>query len=101
MSPTWGVNGAVALRWINASRGRNAQDFLLLRVHDGHHDAAASVFLFDRDLYHELCSLSRTAEPVARGCGRTLWAPESAGLKFKDVPDGPAPVETPHCASRK
>jgi hypothetical protein len=84
----------VAMRWINASRGRDAQDFLLLWVHDGRPVAAASVFPFDRDLCHELCSLSRTGELVARDRGRTLWAPESAGVKFRDVPDGPAPAET-------
>ena len=84
----------VALRWINASRGRDAQDFLLLWVHDGRPVAAATVFPFDRDLCHELCSLSRTAELVARTSGRTLWAPESAGVKFQDVPDSPAPAET-------
>jgi hypothetical protein len=85
----------VAMRWINASRGRDAQDFLLLWVHDGRPVAAASVFPFDRDLCHELCSLSRAAELVARDRGRTLWAPESAGVKFQDVLDGPAPAETP------
>src|SRR4029077_13599315 len=56
----------VAMRWINASRGRDAQDFLLLWVHDGRPVAAASVFPFDRELCHELCSLSRSAELVAR-----------------------------------
>jgi hypothetical protein len=84
-----------AMRWINASRGRDAQDFLLLWVHDGRPVAAASVFPFGRDLCHELCSLSRNAELVAREGGATVWAPESAGVKFHDVPDGPAPAETP------
>jgi hypothetical protein len=85
----------VAMRWINASRGRDAQDFLLLWVHDGRPVAAASVFPFDRYLCHELCSLSRSAELVARNGGGTLWTPESAGVEFRDVPDGPAPAETP------
>jgi hypothetical protein len=85
----------VAMRWINASRGRDAQDFLLLWVHDGRPVAAASVFPFGRDLCHELCSLSRNAELVARDRSGTVWAPESAGVKFHDVPDGPAPAETP------
>lgn len=52
-------------------------------------------FPFERSLCHELCSLSRAAELVARDQGRTLWAPETAGVKFQDVPDGPAPAETP------
>jgi len=85
----------VAFRWINASRGRDAQDFLLLWVHDGRPVATASVFPFGRDLCHELCSLSRHAELVARDRSGTVWAPESAGVKFQDVPDGPAPAETP------
>src|SRR5262245_53439951 len=85
----------VAMRWINASRGRDAQDFLLLWVHDGRPVAAASVFPFGRDLCHELCSLSRNAELVARDRSGTVWAPESAGVKFHDVPDGPAPAGTP------
>jgi hypothetical protein len=85
----------IAMRWINASRGREAQDFLLLWVHDGRPVAAASVFPFDRYLCHELCSLSRKAELVARDGGGTVWAPESAGVEFHDVPDGPAPAETP------
>jgi hypothetical protein len=85
----------VAMRWINASRGRDAQDFLLLWVHDGRPVAAASVFPYDRYLCHELCSLSRNAELVARDRGDTVWAPESAGVEFHDVPDGPAPAETP------
>ena len=33
----------VALRWINASRGREVQDLLLLWVHDGRPVAAAKV----------------------------------------------------------
>src|SRR5260221_5540688 len=69
----------VALRWINASRGREAQDFLLLWVHDGRPVAAASVYPYDRYLCHELCSLSRNAELMARTGGGTVWAPESAG----------------------
>src|SRR5262249_15986532 len=78
----------VGMRWINASRGRDAQDFMLLWVHDGRPVAAASVFPFDRDLCHELCSLSRTAQLVARDRGGTVWAPESPGVEFHDVPDG-------------
>jgi hypothetical protein len=85
----------IALRWINASRGREAQDFLLLWVHDGRPVAAASVFPYDRYLCHELCLLSRSAELVARDSGGTLWAPKSAGVEFHDVPDAPAPAETP------
>ena len=84
----------VAMRWINASRGRDAQDFLLLWVHDGRPAAAASVFPFGRDLCHELGSLSRKAELVARDKSGTVWAPESAGVKFQNVPDGPAPAAT-------
>src|SRR5258707_10704712 len=89
------LNPHVALRWINASRERDAQDFLLLWVHDGRPVAAASVFPYNRYLCHELCSLSRSAELVARSGGGTVWAPESAGGGFCDVPHGPAPAETP------
>src|SRR5262249_53144581 len=32
---------------------------------------------------------------VARDRGGTVWAPESPGVEFHDVPDGPAPAETP------
>jgi hypothetical protein len=85
----------VGMRWINASRGREAQDYLLLWVHDGRPVAAASVFPFGRDLCHELCSLSRQAELVARDRSGTVWAPQSAGVKFQDVPDCPAPAGTP------
>ena len=85
----------IAMRWINASRGRDAQDFLLLWVHDGRPVAAASVYSYDRYLCHELCSLSRNAELVARTSEATVWAPESAGVEFHDVPNGPAPAATP------
>lgn len=85
----------VAMRWINASRGRDAQDFLVLWVHDGRPVAAASVFPYDRYLCHELCSLSRSAGLVARDGGATLWEPRSAGIEFRDVPDAPAPAEAP------
>ena len=85
----------VAMRWINASRGRDAQDFILLWVHDGRPVAAASVFPFGRELCHELCSLSRNTELVARDHSGTVWAPGSAGVKFHDLPDGPAPADTP------
>lgn len=82
----------VALRWINASRGREAQDFLLLWVHDGRPVAAASVFPYERFLCHELCSLSRNAELVARDGDATVWAPKSAGVEFRDVaPQRPKP----------
>ena len=84
----------VAIRWINASRGRDAQDFILLWVHDGRPVAAASVFPFGRDLCHELCSLSREAGLAARDRNGPVWAPESAGVKFHDTPDAPAPAGT-------
>src|SRR5262245_19105706 len=54
----------VAMRWINASRERDKQDFLLLWVHEGRPLAAASVFPTTRYLCHEFCSLSGNAELV-------------------------------------
>lgn len=84
----------VAMRWINASRGREAQDFLLLWVHKGRPVAAASVFPYERYLCHELCSLSRNADLVARDGGATVWAPKSAGVEFHDVPEGPLPADS-------
>jgi hypothetical protein len=84
----------IAMRWINATRGRDAQDFMLLWVHDGRPVATASVFPFDRDLCHEVCSLSRGAELLACNGKRTIWAPKSPGVKFQDIPDAPAPAET-------
>src|SRR5260370_38851438 len=85
----------VAMRWINASRGRGAQDFLLLWVHDGRPVAAASVFPYDRYLCHELCSLSRSADLVARNGGRTAWAPASAAGESSVGTEGPAPSTGP------
>ena len=32
---------------------------------------------------------------MARDGGATVWAPKSGGVEFHDVPDGPAPAETP------
>ncbi len=48
--------------------------------------AAASVFPFDRDLCHELCSLSRTAKLVARDHDRSLWARNRLGSNFRMCP---------------
>jgi len=39
--------------------------------------------------------LSRSAGLVARNGDGTVWAPESAGVEFHDVPNGPPPAETP------
>lgn len=85
----------VALRWINPSRGRHAQDILVLWVHDGRPIATASVFPRDGYLCHELGSLSRGAELVARDGDIVVWAPDSAGVEFNDFPDSPPPAESP------
>ena len=89
----------VAMRQINASRGRDAQDFLLLWVHDGRPVAAASVFPFDRSVPRTVFVVALPnwwlATTTAR-CG----LPESAGVKFQDVPVARHQPRPPRYASR-
>lgn len=83
------------LRWINASRGQQGEDILVLWVHDGRPEAAATIFPQMGQLCHEFASLSRGSRLVAKAGEEVVWSPNAAGAEFRDVPNAPAPAESP------
>jgi hypothetical protein len=91
------------LRWPNATRGKQESDgvFVLWINNKGRPEASASIYPWEGTIAHELVSLSRGAKLVAREEGRVIWSPETAGVEFKDLPDAPAPADTPGARLRQ
>jgi hypothetical protein len=81
------------MRWINASRGQQGEDILVLWVHEGRPEAAATIFPWEGHLCHEFASLSRAGRLIAKDGDAVVWSPNAAGAEFRDVPDAPAPAE--------
>jgi hypothetical protein len=89
------------LRWINASRGRDGEDILVLWIQDGRPEVAATIFPQKGYLHHELVSLSRGSQLVVKDGDAVAWSPSVAGVEFRDVPEAPAPAETPAARLRQ
>ena len=83
-----------ALRWRNVARGQDGEAMLVVWPHNGRPVAMASVYPWDKKIYHEFDSLSRGAKLSARDGGRVVWTPEEAGVEFKDVPKAPRPAKS-------
>ena len=82
------------LRWRNVARGQDGEAMLVVWPHNGRPVAMASLYPWEKKLFHEFDSLSRGNKLSAREAGRPLWTPEEAGVEFKDVPKGPKPAKT-------
>ena len=82
------------LRWRNAARGQDGEAMMVVWPHNGRPVAMASVYPWDKKIYHEFDSLSRGRRLTARDGGRVVWSPEEAGVEFKDVPKAPWPAKT-------
>ena len=90
------------LRWRNATRGKQeTEGVFVLWVNKGRPEASASIFPFEGVLHHEFVSLVRGTKLQARQDGRVVWSPESPGIEFKDIPEAPAPAETPAARLRQ
>ncbi len=84
----------VALRWANNSRGNGSEDgATVLYIHAGRPLAAACFYPWEGRLVHDFEAISRERLVGRRG-GSTIWQPQTAGVKFADVPDAPVPDAT-------
>ena len=85
------------LRWNNPVSDVKDGLLVLWTEPAGRPVAAAQVFLAagsDTLWLHEFQSLADEGFTVERD-NRTVWAPESAGVQMRPVPDAPPPAETP------
>jgi len=89
------------MRWRNVARGQDGEAMMVVWAHNGRPVAMASIYPWDGFLCHEFGSLSRQTRLVARDGRAVVWSPNSAGLAFKDVPDAPAPADTPAARLRQ
>jgi hypothetical protein len=90
------------LRWRNVTRGtQDSGAVLVLWVNNGRPEASASIGPWEGSVGHEFVSLSRGAKLVARENGRVIWSPQTPGVEFKDIPDAPAPADTPAARLRQ
>jgi hypothetical protein len=89
------------MRWRNVARGQDGEAMMVVWAHNGRPVAMASIYPWDGYMCHEFGSLSRQARLVARDGSAVVWSPNSAGLDFKNVPDAPAPAETPTARLRQ
>jgi hypothetical protein len=80
-------------RWTNNERDPYGQGLFVVWVHRGRAEAAASIYPWNKNLIHDLESLSRRAL-VCRRDGATVWQP-ARGLTFSAVPNAEVPAETP------
>src|SRR5262249_615384 len=83
------------IRWRNVIRGQEGEAMMVVWAHNGRPVAMASIYPWDGYMCHEFGSLSRQAKLVARGGSAVVWSPNSGGLDFQNVPDGPLPAENP------
>jgi hypothetical protein len=89
------------MRWRNVARGQDGEAMMVVWAHNGRPVAVASIYPWDGYMCHEFGSLSRQAKLVARDGSAVVWSPNTAGLDFKNVPDAPAPAETPTARLRQ
>jgi hypothetical protein len=82
------------LRWRNVIRGQQGEAMMVVWPHKGRPVAMASIYPWQGKMSHEFDSLSREAKVIARDKDQVIWAPRTAGVEFKDVPDAPRPAKT-------
>jgi hypothetical protein len=80
-------------RWTNNERDPHGQGLFIIWTHRGRAEAAASIYPWNKNLIHDLESLSR-GTLVCRRDGAAVWQPER-GLTFNVVPNAEAPAEAP------
>jgi hypothetical protein len=91
-----------ALRWRNVTRGtQESEGMFVLWVNNGRPEASASIYPWEGNLVHDFVSLSRESKLVAREGRGVAWAPGTPGVVFKDIPNAPAPAETPNARLRQ
>jgi hypothetical protein len=83
------------IRWRNVVRGQEGEAMMVIWPHNGRPIAMASIYPWEGHMCHEFDSLSRDGKLVALDKDEVIWAPEAAGVEFKEVPKAPRPAKTP------
>jgi len=86
---------ATVLRWKNNSRGQEAIAIMAVWTHGGRPLAQASVYPWQGRLVHEFGSLCSAKEIEAAEEGQAIWRPQTEGISFQVLEDGPEPAENP------
>ncbi|XZE19595.1 hypothetical protein SH449x_004920 [Pirellulaceae bacterium SH449] len=82
-------------RWRNAARGQDGEAMLAIWLNNGYPLAMASIFPWEKTIQHEFDLLAGTPGLIAKSGERVIWAPESAAVKFKIVPEAESPAASP------
>lgn len=83
----------VVLRYVNHARD-SSSGTLVLWLHQGRPEAAATVYDWYGRIIHAFVSLSRGNKMSAREGQRVIWHPANPGIEFRPVPDAPRPADT-------
>lgn len=83
----------VVLRYVNHAR-ESSSGTLVLWLHQGRPEAAATVYDWQDRIYHAFVSLSRDSRLIARDGPTVIWQPARPGIEFMPVPDAAPPSDT-------
>src|SRR5581483_9770990 len=82
------------LRWRNVIRGQAGEAMMVVWAHNGRPIVMASIFPWMGKMSHEFDSLSRNNRVMAREKDAVIWAPATAGVEFKEIPNAPKPAKS-------
>ena len=83
----------VVLRYVNHAR-ESSSGTLVLWLHQGRPEAAATVYDWQDRICHGFVTLSRDSKLIARDGPTVIWQPARPGIEFMPVPDAPPPSDT-------
>ncbi|MHB8864017.1 MAG: hypothetical protein ACYC6N_16555 [Pirellulaceae bacterium] len=83
----------VVLRYVNHAR-ESSSGTLVLWLHQGRPEAAATVYDWQNRICHAFVTLSRASNLIARDGPTVIWQPARPGIEFMPVPDAPPPSDT-------
>jgi hypothetical protein len=82
------------LRWKNNSRGQEAIALMAVWTQAGRPLAQASIYPWQGRLVHEFGSLTSAKEIEATDEGQPIWRPQTDGVSFQVLADGPEPADS-------
>lgn len=87
------MQSLVVSRYVNHTRD-SSNGTLVLWLHQGRPEAAATVYDWYNQICHAFVSLSRDNKMVAREGEAIIWHCATPGIEFRPVPDAPPPSDT-------
>jgi hypothetical protein len=89
------MTAVTVMRWRNDIRRQEGIALMRLWTRDGRPVAQASIYPWNGTIIHEFDSLAEGGVFSAFDGETSTWSPEAAGVEFREVPDAPAPADSP------